>query len=958
MEPEKRARSSLGVARASRPTIELGKRIDANVEPPPLTRAEARDGERFPTEKLTRALIREGWSENKRRALVMKSTGDDGTMVNPMALRETLLRLANSETLREIRRRVNETAKEKRRTPEIGARDRSEYGRGMTEADCKPWSAPELVHASADDVEAFFKDLASEVELSELEQFVPHGVRKRKLIENLHAYRVSSHRGVWMVKIVYLAQYKRDVDACRNAWTEDILGHALDSLRDALLTPKSAEDQETELKCVFGLLNHSIQEDLVDTAKIFDEVLRFVHERSLAASKSCSGTAALVLARSMAATLTALVPHASQSHEDSIKLAQKVAVCLEGAVSNGSARADGHLVTRLSEVIASLGSVNADAFISAPREQGLDVVQKLRTKSKRRQMPLSHRLCQVIDDVEKRVQSLTHAASPAVIAIKVHNLVKLLNEVLDKSGDEAMMSELSQKFINAQDDGEVARKAMVNVACSWAVDASDDAVNERQRVTRVFLNELTQSPRPLILHWIKENSANLRQEDDKIGRISGLLIQLLQGDVIRMQQLLDFIIAEGILEERISHDLSMAFHRYLSDIVKDDNAKREILDDSTAQTARQLIGSESEKENTKVVVIPATNVLDFSSDEERLLCTSFADVSYANLASKVAELKSALNASAISHKTLGRVLTVCLMHDATKLGLFAEIVGDMGPEVTKDVLSYVSMDVLSVENLEDTNSIFNCAHWRMCAAFDRWKFARSLVDFQLCLLHNVPKGKRAVAEGLVEANTTQLVQLAKSTNIAHKCLHIWTRILVVIPLIGYVLMSASASNKFSQLILDVLDSIIGKTVVEESAEDIIAESDMGETLVDRLVALFSVVSVGQIPKWAPVVPKLPFRELSSVKLALSKSIESKSIAGMVCVRLQRAISLPLTKLRTRSVNPWKILASGASSDRSKLSDAEKAEFWLQGTVRRPGGNLAWQNCNAEPTFITENKILS
>ena len=68
-------------------------------------------------------------------------------------------------------------------------------------------------------------------------------------------------------------------------------------------------------------------------------------------------------------------------------------------------------------------------------------------------------------------------------------------------------------------------------------------------------------------------------------------------------------------------------------------------------------------------------------------------------------------------------------------------------------------------------------------------------------------------------------------------------------------MSNELKDDFLQLIVEVLDSFIGKTIVEESEEDLVAESFAGESLVDRLIALFSVIWRSQGPRVVASHPK-------------------------------------------------------------------------------------------------------
>ena len=196
----------------------------------------------------------------------------------------------------------------------------------------------------------------------------------------------------------------------------------------------------------------------------------------------------------------------------------------------------------------------------------------------------------------------------------------------------------------------------------------------------------------------------------------------------------------------------------------------------------------------------------------------------------------------------------------------------------------------------------------------RWEIAQSLVEFRLCLLHNIVKRKRDAAMGIVKGAIQQLKELALSTrDVSHKLLLIWVQILTLIPLIGYVLMSNELKDDFLQLIVEVLDSFIGKTIVEESEEDLVAESFAGESLVDRLIALFSVIWRSEVPQWLPAIPKLPFWDVSSKMVPMTEFIDSKTLAGVVCVRLKRAIGGPSARQawrceRVENFSEWSVYA--------------------------------------------------
>ena len=85
-----------------------------------------------------------------------KTTFDDGTFMSPRALQEMLTRMATSETLKAIRANANEGAKETRRVPKRGRRDDGSYDVELRGEALKTWSAPELVHARAEESAAFF----------------------------------------------------------------------------------------------------------------------------------------------------------------------------------------------------------------------------------------------------------------------------------------------------------------------------------------------------------------------------------------------------------------------------------------------------------------------------------------------------------------------------------------------------------------------------------------------------------------------------------------------------------------------------------------------------------------------------------------------------------------------------------------------------------------------------------
>ena len=203
-----------------------------------------------------------------------ETTVDGGAVRSGRAVEEVVRRRGTGETLKGIRANANEGAKETRRVPKRGRRDDGSYDVELRGEALKTWSAPELVHARAEESAAFFRDLASDVGLHALERRVPHGVRKRNLFETLHGYNVPSHRAMWMVKVNYLSQCKRDSDACRRAWTEDFLAHIFDVLRAEAMVAHRVVGVETELKYVIALANYSVEEDMRDNNNSLPGFLR------------------------------------------------------------------------------------------------------------------------------------------------------------------------------------------------------------------------------------------------------------------------------------------------------------------------------------------------------------------------------------------------------------------------------------------------------------------------------------------------------------------------------------------------------------------------------------------------------------------------------------------------------------------------------------------------------------
>ena len=951
-------RSRVGSRRA-RPTIDVGDPIRPGVPVPPLTRAEARDGE-FASEKLTAAIVRRGYGEKEHRAYIQARTGDTLEMVSPAVLRDVLKAMTESKTLQEIRARANELTKETLRVPKRGSREDEAYGRCMKESDLKSWEAPGLVHASAEDMHTFFTDLAGDTSLLYLQQRVPHGVRKQKLLETLYAYRVPTHRAMWVVKVIYLSQCKSDIALCKHTWTEDLLAHLFDVVSHQQM---ESEECETESKYVIGLAHYSIEEDLVTQAKFLSDFLRFTHEQRVAKrSESESSTCDFI--RAISPMLRSLVVQASKSHACAVDLVERISWCLQQILKSGKAT-DRHLVMSLSDTAASVVAANVDAFVAAPRGNGLDVIWNLRHDFKKQNLQLSRRFCEMMDIVDERMRLLKRATHPECIAIHIFTLIELLHKLLDKYNEEdneESVSTLIQKYITDQEDEESVWKMSVVTCCDWSMDTSGGSAESRLAVVQHFLNVLntSHSVSVYVLKWIKAKSEC--RVNPCIDLLSRLLVELLWSKVITLSQLENFVIAEGIVEQpncSTTRESLSVFRTFVGRIIKSNDEREEKLNGAVIHRLARLFdlvgtdmvdnfvpaGNESASDFPEI-----TTHYRLKTKQEREVFGVLGSVTNANLVSKSEELRRIYANFQNAQSDFYRVVLVSLISNPKQSLLIAEISGKLGQDVVKGLISHVSVEMMGCKNTEAGANIFDSDYWKSLRAEERWDLMLSISTLQLCLLHNIPTNKRSVAQVLIDANISQLSELAGAKNVSHKVLHFWARISTIIPLIGYVFMSVELSDNFSQLILTMLDSFIGKTIIDETDEDRIAESVIGESLIDHLVALFSVVWIGQIPRWAPVMPKMPFREVSSIRQALARSIDSKEITAIVQMRLRRAIGVAPHGTVNQSVNAWKILASGAARPTKKANVDEKAEFWLQGAVRRPGGNLAWENVNAEPKF--------
>jgi len=947
-------------SRRARPTIDVGDPIRPGVPAPPLTRAEARDGE-FASEKLTATIVQRGYGEKEHRAYIQARTGDTLQMVTPSVLRDVLKAMTESKVLHEIRAQANELTKETRRVPKGGSREDEAYGRCMKESDLKSWQAPGLVHASAEDIHTFFTDLAGDTSLLNLQQRVPHGVRKQKLFETLYAYRVATHRAMWVVKVIYLSQCKSDIALCKRSWTEDLLAHLFDVLFHHQHM-ESEECCETESKYVIGLAHYSIEENLVTKSKFLSDFLRFTHEQRVA-KRSDSESSTCDFIRAISPMMRSLVVQASESHAVSVDLVEKISWCLQQILKSGKAT-DRHVVMSLSDTAASVVAANIDAFVAAPRGNGLDVIWNLRHDFTTQNLQLSRRLCEMMDIVDERVRLLKRATHPECIAIHVFTLVELLHELLDKynEDDEEKISTLVKKYIADQEDDESVWKMFVVTCCDWSMDTSGGSVESRLAVVRNVLNVLNSSHSVSVyaLNWIKSKSKC--RANPCIDILSQLLVELLWSNVITLSQLENFVIAEGIVEHQscsTARESLPVFRAFVGRIVQSNDEREEKLNGAVIQRLAQLVGFVDTATVENFVSDADASASDFpkittnyrlKTKQEENVFSVLGSVTNANLVSKSEELRGVFADFQNAESDLYRVVLVSLLSNPKQSLLIAELIGKLGPDVVKGLISHVSLEMMGFKNLKAGANVFDSDYWKSLQAEERLDIMLSISTLQLCLLHNIPTSKRSVAESLIDANISQLSELARAKNVSHKALHFWARILTIIPLIGYVFMSVELSEKFSQLILTMLDSVIGETIIEETDEDRIAESVMGESLIDRLVALFSVVWIGQIPRWAPVMPKMPFREVSSIRHALERSIDSKEITAIVRMRLRRAIGVAPHGAANQSVNAWKILATGAARPTKKVNVDEKAAFWLQGAVRRPGGNLAWENLNAEPTF--------
>ena len=105
--------------------------------------------------------------------------------------------------------------------------------------------------------------------------------------------------------------------------------------------------------------------------------------------------------------------------------------------------------------------------------------------------------------------------------------------------------------------------------------------------------------------------------------------------------------------------------------------------------------------------------------------------------------------------------------------------------------------------------------------------------------------------------------------------------------------------------------------------------------------------MGQVPQWAPILPKLPYRETSSLKGSLERALNATKIAAVVQMRIRRALgaSSDAPKLLMKKVDAWQTLENGTHAVETGVTApkvGEKAAFWLEGAVRKPAGSLAWE----------------
>ena len=963
-----------GVARAmshsARPVINIGEPIRPGIVPANASHSDF-DVELYASEVLDRASIRHGWhagmlTANIKANAARQSTDDDGDerhkkrmMYLPRELAEMIRMTKNSEALQELRRRAFEGVKRARRMPTTGVREDEEYNHALSEKETTSWGAPELVHVSAEDVRGFFSALASDDALSSLERRAPHGVRKRKLFESLYEYTVPTHRAMWFVKINYLSQCRRDVDACRRLWTEDLISQVRELLRDENITLAPAETQ-SELHYVLGLGNYSIEQDLIDHKAYFGYFMRYFTEHKKYSKRSESKASDVL--RTLMSVLRALVPEAAGSNANAITFVHNIYWCLKEVLDEEIV--DSQLVKSASDVIGAVVTVNDDAFVAAPRGQGVDVLEELqRAYAKKKRIRFSSRLSNAIDQTTQRIALLKKSSDPKAISIHLFKLISVLHELIGL--DEVQGREKMAEFVKTNISGDLAKNSVVEVTCDWAMDLSASDVGGRQKAACVALGEVTASSTsliPEILSWIKRNSVVVDEKRMQSSLMSSLVVEMIRSKVLALQQLVDFVIANGIVENQgtsSSPVLVESYRDFFAQILAHYESSGVDVEKKLMLIIKQLMKSAEDV----LRIVKSTSALesaspqqpsllttDLQSDTEQKIFDVFYSVKPAIMLSKLAELGTlyAELESGRAQKTLCRVIMMVIASKPSQTPVMAEMLCELNVDVAKSVLSHVSKDVLGVKNLKTAENIFCSSIWQQSTANERWVIARSIGEFQLCLLHGIPQGKKALAEEIIDADFAQLAELAAAkTNVSHTLMHFWLRLSTIMPLIGYIFMSVPASEKFSQLIFTVLDSFTGKSVIDASEEAIAAESDAGESLVDRLVHLFSVVWMGQVPQWAPILPKLPYRETSSLKGSLERALNATKIAAVVQMRIRRALgaSSDAPKLLMKKVDAWQTLENGTHAVETGVTApkvGEKAAFWLEGAVRKPAGSLAWE----------------
>ena len=140
---------------------------------------------------------------------------------------------------------------------------------------------------------------------------------------------------------------------------------------------------------------------------------------------------------------------------------------------------------------------------------------------------------------------------------------------------------------------------MVKTSCDWCMDVSEDEAMRRRTAVRIFFVELAETSSRLdtyVFDWIKERTV-IAAREDCTRCIAGLLIELLWGKVVDLSQLLNFIMAEGIVEHKdsgASQRSLAAFREYMSQIVRNNDERESKLDDSMVRTLKQLLESANE----------------------------------------------------------------------------------------------------------------------------------------------------------------------------------------------------------------------------------------------------------------------------------------------------------------------------------------------------------------------------